>query len=296
MYSTGNKIVDEVGMINIDGNVIPHAWYSHFKLPSGKPDLNAMIILSEIVYWYRPTTVRDEATGSVTGVKKKFKADLLQRSYDSFANQFGLTKRQVKEAMDRLCDSRVIWREFRTINTNIKITNVLFIGINTDLLSHVSALHGGTLKSNTLLRSNVPPSHDKTSHPPTLECKTNTEITTEITTESSARAENQNQKSGEPLELNLDEIKTRFAMAGIIPSTGNVLANSETIGQELYQFNQYYSHLYMTESQAYAKLIAWFKRIKDRGNLGQFFKTQESVPAGAVNSFVAPLPIRGVAK
>ena len=112
----------------------------------------------------------------------------------------------------------------------------------------------------------------------------------------STRTNDENQKNGEGLTLDIEQIKTRFAMAGIIPSTGNVLANSESIGQELYQFNQYYSHLYMTESQAYAKLIAWFKRIKDRGNLGQFFKTQDSVPAGAVNSFVAPLPIRGVAK
>ena len=120
--------------------------------------------------------------------------------------------------------------------------------------------------------------------------------TNENTQESRTRANDENQKNGEGLTLDIEQIKTRFAMAGIIPSTGNVLANSESIGQELYQFNQYYSHLYMTESQAYAKLIAWFKRIKDRGNLGQFFKTQESVPAGAANSFVAPLPIRGVAK
>ena len=122
---------------------------------------------------------------------------------------------------------------------------------------------------------------------------TNTDNTN---TESDTRTNDENQKNGEGLTLDIEQIKTRFAMAGIIPSTGNVLANSETIGQELYQFNQYYAHLYMTESQAYAKLIAWFKRIKDRGNLGQFFKTQESVPAGAANSFVAPLPIRGVAK
>ena len=110
----------------------------------------------------------------------------------------------------------------------------------------------------------------------------------------STRANDENQKNGEGLTLDIEQIKTRFALAGIIPSTGNVLANSETIGHELYQFNQHYAHLYMTESQAYAKLIAWFKRIKDRGNLGQFFKTQESVPVAMASHFVAPLPIRGV--
>ena len=183
MFTTGNEIVDKVGMINLEGNIIPHAWYQHFKMPNGKPDLNSMIILSEIVYWYRPTTLRDENTGKVTGIKKRFKADLLQRSYDGFAEQFGLTKRQVKEAIDRLCVHGVIWREFRTLKADIVLNNVLYIGINPKLLCDVSFVQASTTKRNTLLRSNVPPSNDKTSNPPTLDSETNTENTTENTTD-----------------------------------------------------------------------------------------------------------------
>ena len=183
MFTTGNEIVDKVGMINLEGNIIPHAWYQHFKMPNGKPDLNSMIILSEIVYWYRPTTLRDENTGKVTGIKKRFKADLLQRSYDSFAEQFGLTKRQVKEAIDRLCAHGVIWREFRTLKVDIVLNNVLYIGINPKLLCDVSFVQASTTKRNTLLLSNVPPSNDKTSNPDTLESETNTEITTKNTTD-----------------------------------------------------------------------------------------------------------------
>ena len=183
MFTTGNEIVDKVGMINLEGNIIPHAWYQHFKMPNGKPDLNSMIILSEIVYWYRPTTLRDETSGKVIGIKKRFKADLLQRSYDSFAEQFGLTKRQVKESIDRLCVHGVIWREFRTLKADIVLNNVLYIGINPKLLCDVSFVQASTTKRNTLLRSNVPPSNDKTSNPPTLDSETNTENTTENTTD-----------------------------------------------------------------------------------------------------------------
>ena len=183
MFTTGNEIVDKIGMINLEGNIIPHAWYQHFKMPNGKPDLNSMIILSEIVYWYRPTTLRDETSGKVIGIKKRFKADLLQRSYDSFAEQFGLTKRQVKESIDRLCVHGVIWREFRTLKVDIVLNNVLYIGINPKLLCDVSFVQAGTTKRTTLLRSNVPPSNDKTYHPPTLDSETNTENTTENTTD-----------------------------------------------------------------------------------------------------------------
>ena len=54
-YSTGNRIVDEVGRINISGNIIPMVWFQAIRYPNGKPNVNAIIILADIVYWYRPT-------------------------------------------------------------------------------------------------------------------------------------------------------------------------------------------------------------------------------------------------
>lgn len=80
-YSTGNRIVDEVGRINISGNIIPMVWFQAIRYPNGKPNVNAIIILADIVYWYRPTEIRDEITGQVVGRRKKFRDDLLQRSY-----------------------------------------------------------------------------------------------------------------------------------------------------------------------------------------------------------------------
>lgn len=52
-------------------------WFSRITFDNGRPDTNAILILSDIVYWYRPTVIRDERTGMVTGYRKKLKADLL---------------------------------------------------------------------------------------------------------------------------------------------------------------------------------------------------------------------------
>ena len=76
-YSTGNDIVDEVGKINITGNVIPMIWFQTIRYPNGMPHNNAIHILADIVYWYRPKEERDEESGQLIGMRKKFKEDLL---------------------------------------------------------------------------------------------------------------------------------------------------------------------------------------------------------------------------
>ncbi|WP_273125785.1 DnaD domain-containing protein [Bacillus weihaiensis] len=131
LNSTGNKTVDEIGKIHFEGNIIPHAWYQTLRLESGKPDLVAMILLSDFVYWHRPTIVRDEQTGQVTATKKKFKADLLQKSYKSLTEQFGFSDKQIREALKRLEDKQVLKRVLKTIDTPIgKLPNMLFIKLN----------------------------------------------------------------------------------------------------------------------------------------------------------------------
>lgn len=131
--TTGIESVDKIASLNIQGNIIPHAWFSALRMPSGKTDINGILILSEIVYWHRPRVVRDEYTGAVIAVKKRFKSDLLQRSYDSFADQFGLTKRQVTDAIKRLEEGGFISRVFRNIEQNgVVISNVLFIELHAD--------------------------------------------------------------------------------------------------------------------------------------------------------------------
>ena len=94
-YTTGNAKVDLMAQIQLTGNVTPQIWYKTITKESGKPHLLAIAILSDIVYWYRPAEIRDESTGHITGYRKRFHADMLQRSYDQFAELFGESKRSV---------------------------------------------------------------------------------------------------------------------------------------------------------------------------------------------------------
>lgn len=182
--------------MNFRGNVIDHGWFKTITLDNGKPYVIAITILGEVVYWYKPTEIRDEESNHVR-YKQKFKADMLQKNYQQLADSFGFTKRQVKDACDYLKDRNLIHIEFRTVFVNgTRCNNVMFIEPVPEEIQKISILYWGndtpptlkrnsppTIESNSLLRSNVPPSYDKTEEPPTLERKTNTEITTKTTTE-----------------------------------------------------------------------------------------------------------------
>ncbi len=127
-YSTGNLIVDEVGTMNFTGNVIPMVWFKTIRYPNGAPHNNAIHILADIVYWYRPKEERDEESGQLIGMKKKFRDDYLQRSYDQMAETFGLSKKQATEAVKALENMGIIKRIFKTIQVRGQIlNNVLFI-------------------------------------------------------------------------------------------------------------------------------------------------------------------------
>lgn len=127
-YSTGNPVVDEVGTMNFTGNIIPMTWFKTIRYPNGTPNNNAIHILADIVYWYRPKEERDEESGQLVEMKKKFRDDYLQRSYDQMAETFGLSKKQVTEAVKALEKMGIIKRIFKTIQVNGQVlNNVLFI-------------------------------------------------------------------------------------------------------------------------------------------------------------------------
>lgn len=189
MKGSGHEIVDMVGRISITGNIIPQIWYKTITHPSGKPYLEAIVILSDIVYWYRPTEVRDERTGEVIAYRKRFKADLLQRSYADLAQQFGISKREATNAVVALEKIGVVRRHLRTIDVNgTKMANVLFLELVPKALLALTCgeVTPITFKSDTshvqkgdLSRSEVTPL--------TFKSETNTENTTENTTETSTR-------------------------------------------------------------------------------------------------------------
>lgn len=139
IYSTGNAIVDENAELAISGNVIPQTWYRTIVRESGKPNLTAIVILADIVYWYKPAELRDENTGQVVAVKKKFKADLLQRSYQQISMQFGISKKEASNAIIFLEKLGVVKRVFRTVNINgLVINNVLYLELDVQRLRQLT--------------------------------------------------------------------------------------------------------------------------------------------------------------
>lgn len=208
---TGNKIVDAMANVNISGNVISPMWYRTVVKDDGKPHFLAIAILSDIVYWYRPRIVRDEATGNVIKATKRFAEDLLQRGSKALAEQFGVSKRQITEALRLLEELNVISRHYRTIeraygDEKVKITNIQYIELHVDVLKKLSELPqsanencangmvensvGGKVENYPDYEEvpegetqNYPMLGTKLPDPPTQNRGTNTEITAETTTE-----------------------------------------------------------------------------------------------------------------
>lgn len=137
--TTGSVSVDAMIPLRIQGNMIPFTWYQTILRPNGKPYLLAIVILSDLVYWFRAVEERDEQTGEFLGWKKRFHADLLQKSYQNYADLLGESKRSVKAAMDTLEEIGVIRREFRDVKkVNVTLNNVMFIDLNVDVLEELT--------------------------------------------------------------------------------------------------------------------------------------------------------------
>ncbi len=131
--------VIEMANISITGNVVPPQWFKNITFENGKPDTNSILILSDIVYWYRPTEIRCERSGSVIGQKKKFSEDMLRRSYADLEEQFGLSKKQCRDCLIRLENLGVIRRILRNVQfpTGMR-NNVLYIEIIPSVLKQLT--------------------------------------------------------------------------------------------------------------------------------------------------------------
>ena len=118
--------VAEIGKIHFEGNIIPQPWYQYITLESGKPDLPAIIILAEIIYWYRPYQTLTK--GGKPLLRKHFDGDMFQCSAAYFEAKFGLTKTQARRAITRLEEGGLIRREFRdVVIRGILRNNIMFI-------------------------------------------------------------------------------------------------------------------------------------------------------------------------
>ena len=70
VVKTGVKSVDDLYGIDFTGNVIPHSWFEAIQTENGKPDLAAIVILAEILYWHRPTVERTADDAAVESYRE----------------------------------------------------------------------------------------------------------------------------------------------------------------------------------------------------------------------------------
>lgn len=135
MKRNTTPVVDAITEMNHAGNIVNPLWIRWIKEhnPDEKAESKSMactaaLVLSDILYWYRASVIRDETTGAILEIKKRFKADKLQRSYDAIADQWGISKRQAQRAVYLLRDVGLITVETRTITSQgIRIPNVVFM-------------------------------------------------------------------------------------------------------------------------------------------------------------------------
>lgn len=126
IISSGNATVDAIGQMDFSGSLIPHSWLYSITLDSGRPDMNAIFVLAEIVYWYRPSVSVNEDGKAVW--KKKFWKEYLQKSIRELATKLNLSYDQVKLALVRLEKRGLIVKHLKTeIINGRKYGNVLYI-------------------------------------------------------------------------------------------------------------------------------------------------------------------------
>lgn len=188
---TGNPIVDEIAILNITGNVIPEAWYHTIVNDKGKVNPLAIMILADIVYWYRPTEQRDETTMAVTYIKKFHDKDYLQRSYEQLMDKFNISKKQARDALILLEDLGVVKRVFKTISVaGMPLSNVMFLELIPSVLkklTYPTPVDERAIYKN--VNTPLPISNKgitKSKTPYDLNGNTYTKTTTEITTNTSS--------------------------------------------------------------------------------------------------------------
>lgn len=138
--TSGNPSVDAMASICIRGNIVSQEWFRHILRDNGKPYLLAIMLLSDIVYWFRPTEIRDEGSSCTVAWRKKFKGDTLVKSYQGYADQFGESKRSIKAALAALEHLGVISKVLETTSRDDKAlySGNFYIYLNTDRLKSIT--------------------------------------------------------------------------------------------------------------------------------------------------------------
>jgi hypothetical protein len=143
--STGNKGVDQIGTMHFEGNILDHRWLlaPELRLKSGLINLPALVILADLVYWHRPSIIRDEESNAIVAVKKKFQHEHLWKDYATWGASLGLTKRQVQDAVAFLVKVGLIKRTTGrlTLTGGVRSNTLAFLAIVPEKLAEITYRH-----------------------------------------------------------------------------------------------------------------------------------------------------------
>ena len=182
---TGIVSVDKLYGLPITGNIVPSVWCHEIIGENGKPNMNAVMILAEIVYWYRPKVEKTEEEQNDIQLQKKFKADLLQLSYRKIMNKFNLSKDQCKRALDLLENMGLIKRHYRMITADdgTKFNNVMYIELIAEKIIELTCdeTHDPGVIEPHRVRDEMHEGHVNIHTPGMADHMTNTENTTKNT-------------------------------------------------------------------------------------------------------------------
>lgn len=140
-----NETVKGMDKISLTGFIVPPTWFKTIRTvtPKGntKPHQLAINILSVVAYWYKPTYVMDEATGSLKCKKNKFSGKLLQKNYSQLSDFFGVTHRTVGEACRFLSKDigvlKLITKDV-TMSNGGTLQNVMFMDIDLEVFDAIT--------------------------------------------------------------------------------------------------------------------------------------------------------------
>lgn len=103
-----NKGVAGIPWGNLPHLNIPLTWFEHICFDDGKPHIQAMVVLADVVAWYQPRAIEDPETGLIARYERKFNGEQLQAYSGYFEEKFGMSEKQFRGAKDRLVAMGVV--------------------------------------------------------------------------------------------------------------------------------------------------------------------------------------------
>lgn len=156
-YRGLTPLQEEIGKLNIPGkrgSWIPDSWLHHLRRTRrastprkdskaeevhSEPDWPALMILSEIVYRYRPIIVAAE-DGTVE-VGRSFREDMWQARTAYFTERFSLSEKTVNAALKRLREDYGVIRQelrFRRSKSGTPLYNARYLAPVIDRIREIS--------------------------------------------------------------------------------------------------------------------------------------------------------------